>query len=478
MTVPSNLVDGQWCDPERRKNVLNPADGSVVGSIGYGDAELAHAAVGAAQRSAWEWAGMTGRARGGILRSAADLIDERAAELGRVLAAESGKRLPEGIGELRASAEYFRWFAEECRRPRGQVFEQEAPGRRHLTISQPAGPVASLTPWNFPCSIQARKLAPALAAGCTVVARVSDKAPLAVTGMIRCLTDAGIPAGVLNLVHGPAAEITDTFLSHEEVRVVTFTGSTEVGRRILEQAGAHIVRPLLELGGDAAFIVFEDADIDAAVEGAMLAKFRNNGQSCIGANRFLVHRDVYEAFTSRLGAKVASMTVGPGAVEPVPDLGPCIDSDRVSAVTALVEEALVRGAKLLHEPVAIPDEGDYCAPALLENVAEDCGLLKEEVFGPAAAVVAFDTEDEAISVANDTKMGLAGYVYSESQSRLWRRAEALEVGVLGFNEPLPTVCFAPMGGVKRSGLGREGSSVGLEEFEETRYVSVAIPQPS
>lgn len=476
MAEPSNLVDGQWLDLEQSKEVINPADGSVVGSIGYADAELAYAAVDAAQKAAPTWAAMTGRARGDILRSAADLIDERAADLGRVLAEESGKRLPEGIGELRGSAEYFRWFAEECRRPQGQVFEQEAAGRRHLTISRPAGPVASLTPWNFPCSIQARKLAPALAAGCTVVARVSDKAPLAVTGMIRCLTDAGVPAGVVNLVHGPAAQITDAYLSREELRVVTFTGSTEVGRRIFEQASARIVRPLLELGGDAAFIVFEDADIDAAVDGAMLAKFRNNGQSCIGANRFLVHRDVYGEFTSRLGARIAGMTVGSGTAEPVPDLGPCIDSDRASAVRGLVDEALAGGANLIHEPVEIPDRGEFCAPALLENVPEDCGLLKDEVFGPAAAVVPFETEDDAITMANNTRMGLAGYVYSENQSRLWRCAERLEVGVLGFNEPLPTVCFAPMGGVKQSGLGREGSTVGLEEFQETCYVSVAIPQ--
>src|SRR5699024_4252787 len=277
------------------------------------------------------------RERGDLLHAAADLLASRADEIGTLLAREAGKRRLEAVGEVLSSVEYFRWFAEEVRRPHGAVYQQEAPHRRHLSISRPAGVVATLTPWNFPCSIQARKLAPALAAGCTVVARVSDKAPLAVTEMFRCLTDAGIPAGVINLVHGPAAEITDAVVTDERVRVVSFTGSTGVGAQIMKLAAANITRPLLELGGDAPFIVFEDADVDAAVEGAMLAKFRNTGQSCIGANRFFVHESVMEEFSTKFAERVSSMTVGDGLAEPTPDLGPCIDENRVRDLQSLLD---------------------------------------------------------------------------------------------------------------------------------------------
>src|SRR5918999_4049921 len=427
---PTTLIDGRWLQLENRKDVANPVDGSIVGSIGYGGRTEAGAAVDAAAAAFEDWADLPARSRGDLLGRAADLITERAPQIGTLLARESGKRGPEAVGEVAFSAEYFRWFAEEARRPAGQVHPHEAPDRRHVTIRRPAGVVVSLTPWNFPCSIQARKLAPALAAGCTVVARVSEKAPLAATEMIRCLTEAGLPAGVLNLVHGPAGDITDAYLRHPAVRVVTFTGSTGVGRKIMSTAANRIVRPLLELGGDAAFLVFEDADLEAAVDGAMTAKFRNTGQSCIAANRFLVHEAVYDDFVTAFAARIDAMTVGDGLAEPVPGLAACIDEDRARAVQDMVGEALDKGARQVTREFDLPAPA-FCAPALLVDVPDACALAHEEVFGPAAAAFPFSDEDEALSRANATEMGLAGYFYSRDASRLWRVAERFDVGILG-----------------------------------------------
>ncbi|AMM32858.1 succinate-semialdehyde dehdyrogenase [Sinomonas atrocyanea] len=469
----TNLIDGVWQDTTEHVDVLNPVDGSVVGRIGYGGLEHAQAAADAAAAALPAWGGTPARVRADLLHRAAELISARAEEIGLLLAREAGKRLPEAVGEVRFSAEYFRWFAEEVRRPHGAVHPQEAQERRHLTFRRPAGVVASLTPWNFPCSIPARKLAPALAAGCTVVARVSEQAPLAATELVRCLTDAGMPPGTVNLVHGAPAEITGAFLDHPAVRVVSFTGSTPVGRKIMSQASSRVVRPLLELGGNAAFIVFDDADLDAAVTGAMLAKFRNTGQSCIGANRFFVHASVHDDFVARFSAAVDAMSIGDGLASPVPDLAACIDHRRVRAVNGLVEEALDAGAKKVTRDFSLP-EGAFCAPSILVDVPDRVGLATEEVFGPAAGIFRFEDEEEVLQRANATEMGLAGYFYTRDQARIWRVGEQLDVGITGINNALPTVAFAPMGGTKQSGLGREGGSLGLEEFEETRYLSIGI----
>jgi succinate-semialdehyde dehydrogenase / glutarate-semialdehyde dehydrogenase len=477
--MPGNVVTGQmliggaWRDPQETLDVRNPADGTLVGQVAWGGAADARAAADAAAAAASGWADTPARQRGDVLRRAADLISERAGSLGALLAAEAGKRRPEAVGEAQFAAEYFRWFAEQSRRPGGAVHQNEAGDRRHLTIRRPAGVVASLTPWNFPCSIQARKLAPALAAGCTVVARVSQKAPLAATEMFRCLTDAGLPPGVVNLVHGPAAEITDAYLDHPAVRVVSFTGSTSVGRSVMAKASQRVVRPLLELGGDAPFIVFGDADIQAAVAGAMLAKFRNTGQSCIAANRFYVQTRVFDEFVAGFAAAVDAMTVGDGLADPVPDLASCIDADRARAVTGLVSSAVLAGAKKVTRDFQLPGE-TFAAPALLVDVPGDAALAREEIFGPAAAIFPFRTEHESLELANATEMGLAGYFYTRDQARIWRVAEHLDVGIIGINNPLPSVCFAPMGGSKQSGLGREGADLGLEEFEEVRYLAIGL----
>ncbi len=466
-----NLIDGTWEDGDQQVDVTNPADGTRVGTMAWGDAKDAHRAADAAGRAFDKWSTRPARQRADILLAASELIRERADGLGEVLAREAGKRRPEAVGEIAFSAEYFKWFAEQCRRPTGEVIPHEAADRRHLSLRRASGVVASLTPWNFPCSIQARKLAPALAAGCTVVARVSDKAPIAATLMIEALVDAGIPPGVVNLVHGQARDLTSALLDHKAVRVVTFTGSTPVGREIMARAAQRVVRPLLELGGDAAFIVFEDADVDAAVEGAMLAKFRNTGQSCIAANRFVVHQSVHDEFVEKLTAKVDAMTIGNGMASPLPDLGPVIDASRVDAVTALVSQALAQGATRVTAARDLPAVGTYVTPTLLTDVPDSADIATQEVFGPAAAIFAFRDNDEALARANSTEMGLAAYLWSRDVGRCWSVAERLEAGIVGVNNALPSVAFAPMGGVKQSGLGREGAAMGLEEFQDVRYLS-------
>ncbi len=470
----TTLIDGEWADPVARRPVTNPADGTLVGSVGYGGTTEAERAADAAQAALPGWADTSPRARADLLTAAGGLLTERAEHIAWVLACESGKRLPEARGEVGLAAEYFRWFAEEIRRPDGAVLPPEKPGRRQLTIHRPIGVVASLTPWNFPVSIQARKLAPALAAGCTVVARASEKAPLSVVELVRCLHDAGFTDGAVNLVHGPAGELTGALLDHPAVRAVSFTGSTEIGTRVMAGAAGRVVRPLLELGGDAPFIVFPDADVDAAVEGAMLAKFRNNGESCIAANRFFVHEAVYDEFVGKLVERVDAMTVGNPLADPTPDLGPLIDDEQARTVTAMIEESLAAGARRLTRERELPTGGSYAAPTLLADVAEKSPFACEEIFGPAAGVFRFTDEEEVLARANATEMGLAAYAYTRDIGRVWRLGERLDAGIVGINEALPSAVYVPMGGVKRSGLGREGARTGLEEFQETRYLCVGL----
>lgn len=470
-TIPGCYIGGAWLPPTGTLPITNPATGAVLAEVGYGGTTEATRAADAAAEAFSSWSTTTGRVRADILVEAGRLIHDRAEKIGRLLSEESGKRLPEGIAEVQFSGEYFRWFGEQVRRPSGHVLSNEPAGRRQVTLRRPAGVAALLTPWNFPVSIPARKLAPALAAGCTVVLRVSEKAPLAAIELVRCLIDAGVPAGVVNLVQGPAGEQSEALLAHRAVRIASFTGSTEVGRHIMSLASRRIVRPLLELGGDAPFIVFSDADLDRAVEGAMLGKFRNNGQSCIAANRFFVHDSVYDEFRDRFVAAVDAMTVGDPTADPVPDLGPLIDDTRVTQVKQFLDEAEAAGARRVTRQHDVPGAGSYLGPALLEDVPDHVALSCQEVFGPVAGLFRFRDDEEVIARANGTEMGLAGYFYTRDLARAWRVAERLEVGIVGGNNALPGSVYGPMGGVKQSGLGREGSDVALEEFSDTRYVS-------
>lgn len=471
MNESTTLIDGVWRHLTDRKSVFNPATGAVVGTVCWGGAAEAAEADAAAADAFHSWSQTSARARADLLLAGADAISAAADSLGALLAAETGKRLPEAVGEVRGSAEYFRWFAEEARRPMGTVMTPDVPGRRQFTVRRPAGVVVSLTAWNFPCSLQARKVGAALAAGCTVVARVSERAPLAVTEMFRLLQGVGLPHGVLNLVHGPGRETTDALLAHPAVRVVTFTGSTAVGRQIMRSAAARVVRPLLELGGDAPFVACADADVDRAVDAAYVAKLRNTGQSCIAANRFIVHRDIVDEFTSKLAARFDAATVGDGCADPVPDVGAMIDATAAGACLDMVRDALDRGAVEATTPREVPASGAFVRPMLFTGVPDNALLATAEVFGPVAAVFPFEVDTEAIARANATEMGLAAYVFSSDADRCWRMAENLDAGIVGVNEPVPSTAISPMGGLKQSGLGREGSSVGLEEFTETKYVA-------
>ncbi|MHB1628159.1 MAG: NAD-dependent succinate-semialdehyde dehydrogenase [Bacilli bacterium] len=472
----SQYIDGQWQKPAEGAaiSVVNPATGAALSEIGFGSAQDAQAAMDAAARAFPSWSRRPARERAALLAQTAALIRERAASIGRILALESGKRMAEAEGEVRFAAEYFQWFAEEIRRPHGELVPGEAPGRHHMVSRQAAGVAVCLTPWNFPVSIQARKLAPALAAGCTVVARPSQRAPLSVIELVRCLVDAGFPAGVVNLVIGPARTTTGVMMNHRALRVVSFTGSTEVGQELVQLSAKQLPKMALELGGNAPFIVFSDADVEQAVEGALIAKFRNNGQSCIAGNRFYVQEGVYDEFLSRLAKRVEEMRVGDPTTGESVDLGPVISRENRERLDSLTQTALRAGASSIARSAGVPGEGFFVPPQFLENVSEAAELSSGEVFGPIAPVHRFTDEEEVIARANDSDMGLAGYVYTSDVGRSVRVTSALECGIIGLNHALPSVTFAPMGGFKKSGLGREGGRAGLEEFLEIKYVSLQV----
>ncbi|KJF16819.1 NAD-dependent succinate-semialdehyde dehydrogenase [Acidithrix ferrooxidans] len=472
------LIGGEWVPSfaSNLREVTNPVDDRVIAQIAYGGVSEAQSAADQATAAFESWSNTSSRYRADILWRTYELILERADEIGALLSLETGKLLSEGIGETRFSAEYFRWFSEEIRRPQGEVFASEDRSRKQLSISRPIGVAATLTPWNFPLSIQARKVAPALAAGCTVVARPSEKAPLAVGELFRALVDAGLPPGVANLIYGPASIQSNALIDHDGIGVISFTGSTPVGSALMRQASNRIVRCALELGGDAPYIIFSDANIDRAIEGLAIAKFRNNGQSCIAANRVFVEDSIMDQVCERLAKLTSSMRIGDPLGHERVDLGPLIDSSRVRDVDRICRDALDSGASFLGESPIVPDGANFMRPGFLVDAAFDSALAKEEVFGPIAGVFSFSDEDEVIHRANDTKMGLAGYAYTNNQSRIWRLAEKLEVGILGLNHPLPSVVYSPMGGLKGSGLGREGAHDGLLEYLETKYISIGIEE--
>lgn len=467
------FVDGEFIAARNAGMVavIDPATGGVFRSMSYGGVEETQEALASAEHAFHGWSQTSARARADLLNRVAGLLRERQETIGRILCRETGKRLSEAIGEVRFSAEYFQWFAEEARRSYGTIIPGDSGARRQWEICAPVGVVGILTPWNFPVSIQARKLAAALAAGCTVVSRPSEKAPCAVVELFRCLCDAGIPRGVVNLVLGPASELTERIFAYPAVKVVSFTGSTAVGKRLMRMAASRVVRLSLELGGNAAFVVHDDADVESAVAGAMIAKFRNNGQSCIAANRFFIHERRYEEFVQRLSDAVGAMRVG-NPMDTHSDLGPVIDVGSQQKLERAVCDALRSGAEVANREVSVPDTGTYVAPRIAVNVSADTFLGHEEVFGPVAAVFRYDDIDEVVAVANATDMGLAGYVYTRNLMVAGHLTEKLQAGIIGLNNPLPSAAFAPMGGVKESGFGREGGQHGLREFQDVRYVSM------
>jgi len=472
------FVAGAWVRGEASLAVHNPADGSVVGHVpNLGEADTL-AAVAAAVPAQKAWARQTGKARGAVLRKWADLMLAHQEDLARIMTAEQGKPLAEARGEVVYAASFLEWFADEARRITGDVLTPHATNRRILVRKEPVGIVAAVTPWNFPLAMITRKAGPALAAGCAIIIKPSELTPLSALALADLAQQAGVPAGVLSVVTGDAAPIGNVLTGDKRIAKFTFTGSTGVGKYLAARCMETVKRVSLELGGNAPFIVFDDADLEAAVEGALASKFRNAGQTCVCANRLLVQSGIYDAFAKRLAERVAALAVGPGLAELAggapSDQGPMIDARAVTKAQAHVADALARGGTVLTGGAVVAGGGTFFAPTVIAGVPADALLCREETFGPVAGLVKFETEDEAIAIANDTDAGLASYVYTRDYERVWRVPEALQYGMVGLNTGLISTEVAPFGGVKQSGMGREGSAYGMDDYLSIKMVCLAV----
>ncbi|BAI75615.1 succinate-semialdehyde dehydrogenase (NADP+) (plasmid) [Azospirillum sp. B510] len=462
------LIDGRWCDGAagRTIDVLNPATGHALGSVPDMDGEDARRAIAAAAAAFPAWKRRTHADRAALLERWHALMIEHLEDLARLLTLEQGKPLDEARGEIRYGASFVKWFAEEARRIGGTTIPSPTPDRRIIVLKEPVGVCGIITPWNFPNAMITRKVAPALAAGCTVVIKPSDFTPYSALALGVLAERAGIPAGVINILTGRPEAIGEELLANDVVRKISFTGSTRVGSLLMRGAAAGIKRLSLELGGNAPFIVFDDADLDQAVEGVILSKFRNGGQTCVCANRILVQASVYEAFRDRLVARVNAMRVGSG-LEPGVAIGPMINEAAITKIKRHVADAVAKGASVASAADAAPGP-QFVAPVVLTGATTDMLLAHEETFGPVAPLFRFETEEEAIALANATPFGLAAYFYTRNLARSWRVGEALEAGMVGLNTGLISTEVAPFGGVKQSGLGREGAQVGIEEYLEMK----------
>ena len=474
--VPTELlVAGAWrpADSGRRLDVCDPATSLVLASVADADAGDAEAAVAAASAAAADWAATAPRARADLLMRAFHLMHDRSEELSRLICLENGKSLADARSEVGYAAEFFRWYAEEGVRLRGQVGRSPSGANRLVVTHQPVGVSVLITPWNFPAAMATRKIAPALAAGCTAVLKPAAETPLTALAVAALLLEAGLPPGVLNVVTtsdpGPVVE---AMLTDPRTRMLSFTGSTEVGRVLLRTAADQVLKCGMELGGNAPFVVLADADVDAAVDGAMIAKMRNGGQACTAANRFFVQAPVHDAFVDELVARMAAVQVGPGTDEST-QCGPLINDEAVRKVDLLVRDALDRGARALLGGRPADGPGCFYPPTVLVDVPLDARVLHEEVFGPVAPVVRFQHEEEVLALVNDTTFGLVSYLYTGDLARGLRLAEGIESGMVGLNRGLVSDPAAPFGGTKQSGLGREGSTEGLLEFMETQYVATS-----
>jgi succinate-semialdehyde dehydrogenase/glutarate-semialdehyde dehydrogenase len=452
-------------------SVDDPATGTSIAFAPDGDQATARAAVDRAQLAAAAWARTTPRERSDILRCAFDLMKADRERIAELISWENGKARADALSEADYAAEFFRWYSEEAVRSDGEFGAAPAGGSRIVVTQSPVGTCALVTPWNFPAAMVTRKVAPALAAGCTAVLKPAGETPLTAFAIAHLLAQAGLPHGVLGLVTTSAsAPVVTTWLEDPRVRKLSFTGSTPVGRHLLAQAAPRVIRTSMELGGNAPFIVTADADIDAAVAGAMTAKFRNGGQACTAANRFYVHQSVYEAFTTRFGSAIEQLKVGP-AIEAATAIGPLINAKAVIGVARLVDDALAAGARISHQAEA-PDDANYYPPTLLVDVPPTAAILAEEIFGPVAPVVAWNDEEDLLTAVNSSELGLAAYVFARDTGHGMRLAERIEAGMVGVNRGVVSDPAAPFGGFKQSGLGREGSREGIREFQETQYFSV------
>ena len=474
--VPTDLwIGGKWrkASDNQRFDVIDPATEKKVASVASASVEDAIAAVDAANDAFASWAARKPRERGEILRKAYELIMRDAERLAKLITVENGKALPDSRGEVAYAAEFFRWNAEEAVRNVGQMSTAPSSGARILVQHKPAGIAVLVTPWNFPAAMATRKIGPALAAGCTVVLKPASDTPLTMLALMPILEEAGVPAGVVNVIPSRSSgKVVSAMLHDARVRVVSFTGSTEVGRKLLHEAADNVVKPAMELGGNAPFIVFEDADIDAAIEGAMIAKMRNMGEACTAANRFYVHEKVHDEFATKLTAKMGSLKIGNGLDDGVA-LGPLVNAEGRDKVVELVDDAVKRGAKVLTGGKKPDGPGFFYPATVLTNVPDGAKMLNEEIFGPVASIQTFKSEDEAIRRANDTEYGLVAYLYTKDMTRGMRVSEKLDFGMIGLNRGLVSDPAAPFGGMKQSGIGREGAHEGLMEFLETQYVSVS-----
>jgi succinate-semialdehyde dehydrogenase / glutarate-semialdehyde dehydrogenase len=473
--VPTDLwIGGKWrkSSDNARFDVIDPATENKVASVASASIDDAKAALDAASDAFEGWAARKPRERGEILRKAYELIMRDAERLAKLITIENGKALSDSRGEVAYAAEFFRWFAEEGVRNLGDVGRAPSSGARIFVHHKPAGVAVLVTPWNFPAAMATRKIGPALAAGCTVVLKPASETPLTMLALMPILEEAGVPAGVVNVIPSRrSGPVVDHMLHDPRVRVVSFTGSTEVGRKLLHAAADNVLKTAMELGGNAPFIVFEDADIDAAIEGAMVAKMRNMGEACTAANRFYVHEKVQADFTKKLTAKMAALKMGNGLDDGV-SLGPLVNAEGRDKVVELVDDAVTKGAKILTGGKRPDGTGFFYPATVLANVPDNAKMLNEEIFGPVASLQTFTSEDEVIKRANDTIYGLVAYLYTKDIGRGMRVSEKLDFGMIGLNRGLVSDPAAPFGGMKQSGVGREGAHEGLKEFLETQYISV------
>ncbi|WP_242656905.1 NAD-dependent succinate-semialdehyde dehydrogenase [Mycobacterium lehmannii] len=476
-TVDKRLfVDGKWIDASggRTFDVVDPATGQTLCAVADATPADARAALDAAVAAQREFAATPPRARADMLMAAFELLHARVDDLALLMTLEMGKPLAEARGEIAYAAEFFRHFAEEATRIDGGYQTAPAGGARFLIARQPVGPCLLITPWNFPMAMGTRKLGPAIAAGCTSVIKPAHQTPMTMLALMGILDEAGVPAGAVNCITAMDANaVTEPLIRSGLARKLSFTGSTRVGRILLEQCAEKVLRTSMELGGNAPFIVFADADLDEAVDGAMAAKMRNMGEACTAANRIFVHASVIDDFGRRLAERMAALRVGRGTEEGV-NVGPLVDDAALHKVQALVDDAVGRGARVLTGGTAVSGDGYFYSPTVLTGVPRDARMSGEEIFGPVAPLTPFETEDDVVAAANDTEYGLVAYVFTNDLRRALRVAEALETGMVGLNQGVVSNPAAPFGGVKQSGLGREGGSVGIDEFLETKYVGIAL----
>jgi len=466
------FLNGQWHDSAKKLEVTDPATNEPFAEVATVTRSEMQQALQDAALAFTTWKNLTAKVRGEYLRTIAANLANRSDRISRLITRENGKPLAQAQAEVNMAIDHLLWFADEGRRAYGQIVPHQADGKRHLVIKQPVGVVGAIAPWNFPLVLATRKLAPALVAGCPVILKPASATPLSAIEFCKCIESADLPQGVFQLVVGSATEIAQEMIENRLCRKISFTGSSEVGRKLIESTAKTCTPLSLELGGNAPCIIFDDADFDQAIDGALITKFRNNGQSCIGSNRLYVHHSIHDRFVEAFVARVKDLKVGYG-LDSETDIGPLIDKRALTSALSFIDDAVKEGAKILTGGERYGTNGNYLKPTVLTNVSENAKCYREEIFAPIAAIYAFDNEEDVIAKANDTEYGLAAYAYTNDLRRAFRISEALEAGTVGINDPVPSTSNCPFGGVKQSGWGRELGSVGIDAYLETKHVSIA-----